>query len=317
MHSLARHGVVTMLDKLKKAVTQQLPPGTEIGGFVIEKQLAEGGMGSVYQASQLGFSEPVALKILLPEYSEDREYRQRFQQEAMLMQALRHPHIVPIFAFGEENGVMFFAMHLVRGPSLFELLLRRRFSPLTGWQILNPVAQALDYAHKQRIIHRDIKPGNILVEAIDKQGNRGNHVFLSDFGLSKVVGAASLTKTGVSLGTPHYMAPEQVMGQPLTSQTDVYSLAVVMYEVLTGRLPFYGTKPQEVAFKHVDEAPPSPRSLHPDFPKTLEHVLMRALSKFARDRYATAGEFSMAYARAVQDMEPEARKFEYWADPFH
>lgn len=304
-----------MLDRLKRAASQQLTPGTEIGGFVIEKQLAEGGMGSVYQASQLGFTEPVALKILLPEFSDDKEYRQRFQQEALLMQSLRHPHIVPIFAFGDENGLMYFAMHLVRGPSLSELLLRRRFSPLTGWQILNPVAQALDFAHQHRIIHRDIKPGNVLIEAVDKQGNRGNHVFLGDFGLSKVVGATSMTKTGVSLGTPHYMAPEHVLGQPLTAQSDLYSLAVLMYEVLLGRLPYYGNKPQEIAFHHVDSNPPLPHELHPDFPVPLETVLMRAMAKAARDRYPSAGEFSLAYARAVQEIAPDARKMEYWVEP--
>ncbi len=287
--------------------------GKQIGEFTIGREVAEGGMGSVYQATRPGSDEIVAIKILLPEYTNDAEYRQRFQREAQLMQSLQHPHIVPIYAYGEQDDMLYFAMRLVRGPSLFDLLNRRRFSPLTAWQILYPISQALDFAHARGVIHRDIKPGNILVEGItNPDGTKGNHVYLMDFGLSKVTGARSLTRAGVSVGTPHYMAPEQVMDQKLAPQSDVYSLAVVIYEMLLGRLPFYARKPQEIAFKHVHDTPPSPCQVHPYFPASLDAVLMRALAKNPKARYASAGEFSIAYAHAVQEISPEDRKTEYW-----
>jgi serine/threonine protein kinase len=294
---------------------QEIPADAHIGGFLIIRRLAEGGMGSIYEAIRPGAPEPVALKVLLPVHSGEDEYRQRFEREVTALQSLRHPHIIPILDCGEEDGAMYFAMRLVRGPSLFSLLARQRFSPLMAWQILDPVAHALDYAHSRQIIHRDIKPGNILIEPTNVDGRPGNHVYLADFGLSKITSAASSTEDGISLGTPQYMSPEQVLGQPLAPQTDLYSLAVLMYEALLGRLPFYGRKPQQIALKHVHEQAPSPRSLHPDFPKPLDAVLMRAMAKAPQDRYATAGEFSIAYARAVEDIDPVARKAEYWVGP--
>ncbi len=289
--------------------------GTEIGGYVIGEQLAEGGMGLVYQVFQPGGTEALAIKLLLPGYLDDEEIQHRFKREITLMQNLRHPNIIPVRDAGTEKGIMYYVMPLVRGPSLFDLLTRRRFTPLTAWQILNPVAQALDYAHKRGVIHRDIKPGNILVESRIVEGERTNHIYLVDFGLSKATDASTLTKPGYSLGTPHYMAPEQVVNQPMTPQTDIYSLGVVMYETLLGRLPFYAKKLQEIAFKHVHEKPPTPRSLREDFPKPLEPILLRAMAKDPAARFRTAGEFSMAYAQAVQEIEPDARKIDYWVDP--
>ncbi|MEP7289416.1 MAG: serine/threonine-protein kinase [Chloroflexota bacterium] len=285
--------------------------GVEIGGFVIGPHLAEGGMGSVYQAFQPGSNGPLAIKVMLPEFSEDAELRERFEREASLMQSLNHPHIMPVFAAGEQNGMLYFVMPFVRGPSLYELLGRRRFSPMTAWQILNPVAQALGYAHSRGVVHRDIKPGNILIES---RKPKGNHVYLVDFGLSKVVGAATLTRTGIALGTPHYMAPEQVLSKPFTPLSDLYTLGVLMYEVLLGQLPFNALKPQDIAFMHVHDLPPTPRSLRPDFPKPLEPILLQALAKDPKDRFASADEFRLAYAQAVQRISPEARKVEYWVN---
>jgi serine/threonine-protein kinase len=217
-------------------------------------------------------------------------------------------------------------MRLVRGPSLAELLSRRRFSPLTAWQILNPIAKALDFAHENRIVHRDIKPGNILVEsrALDntngvnreiensEKPKRGHHVYLTDFGLSQSSGASSRNRDGFSLGTPQYMSPEQVLDERLMPASDVYSLGVVVYEMLLGKLPFDAPRPRAIAFKHVRQTPPSPRSLHTDFPDPLEAVLMRALAKRPKDRFGSAGEFSLAYAHAIQEVEPNARRIEYW-----
>ncbi len=293
----------------------QLSTGAQIGGYTLVRELAEGGMGSVYEAMRSCSTESVAIKVLLPELNDDPEYRQRFRREVLAMQSMQHPHIVPVYEFGEENGLLYFVMRLVKGPSLFTLLNRRRFSPLSAWQILHPIAQALDYAHQHNVIHRDIKPGNILVESTTIDGKPGNHVYLVDFGLSKLVGAASLTKVGVSLGTPYYMSPEQVLDKHLSPQSDIYSLGIVIYETLLGRLPFYGGKPQDVAFSHIDQKPPQPRSLNPNFPKPLEAAIMKAMAKAPKDRFATAAEFSVAYAQAVQDIEPDARKADYWVMP--
>lgn len=286
--------------------------GSELGGLIVGPLLAEGGMGSVYQAYRPGTSEALALKVMLPDNTDDQELRERFMRETRVMRSLEHPNIMPVYESGEDNGILYFVMPLVRGPSVFELLERRRFSPLTAWQILSPAAQALHYAHSLGVIHRDIKPGNLLVEA---RGEKGNHVYLVDFGLSKMTGAKTLTRTGVTLGTPHYMAPEQVLGKTPTPQTDIYSLGVVLYELLLGRLPFVAKEMQEIAFKHVNDAPPAPRKLRPDFPKPLERVLQQALEKKPSNRFETAGEFRIAYARAVEEIDSVARRVEYWADP--
>jgi len=286
--------------------------GLEIGGYVIGQHLAEGGMGSVYQAFQPGSRDQFAIKVMLPEFIEDDELRERFQREAATLKALDHPNIMPVYATGEQDGLLYFVMPFVRGPSLYELLGRRRFSPVTAWQILDPVTSALAYAHARGVIHRDIKPSNLLIEA---RQPKGNHVYLVDFGLSKVVGVRTLTQTGISLGTPQYMAPEQVQAKPLTPATDIYQLGVVMYEMLLGRLPFTSRKPQTIALQHAHDMPPAPCDLRPDFPKQLEPVLLQALAKDPQDRFATPNDFKMAYARAVQDIAPDARKIEYWVDP--
>jgi serine/threonine protein kinase len=287
--------------------------GTEIGSYILGEQLAEGGMGAVYQATLPGSTEQWAIKLIVP-HDDDEEIRQRFKREITLMQSLRHPNIIPVCASGTQKGIMYFVMPLVRGPSLFDLLTRRRFTPLTAWQILDPVAQALDYAHKRGVIHRDIKPGNILVEPKVSDGQRSNHIYLVDFGLSKATDASTLTKPGYSIGTPHYMAPEQVLARPLTPQADIYSLGIVVYEMLLGRLPFYARKIQEIAFKHVHDKAPAPGTLRPDFPKPLELVILRTMAKDPADRFRTAGEFSMAYAQAVEVLDPTARKIDYWVN---
>jgi serine/threonine-protein kinase len=253
----------------------------------------------------------LAIKVILAQYAEDPELRERFVRETKVMQSLQHPHIMPVYASGEEHGTLYFVMPFVRGPSVFELLERRRFSPLMAWQILSPAAQALDYAHKLGVIHRDIKPGNLLVQA---GTGKSNHVYLVDFGLSKIAGVETLNRNEFTLGTPYYMAPEQIMAKLPSPQTDIYSLGILLYELLLGCLPFVAKEPSDIAFQHVHDAPPPPHELHPDFPKPLEDVLLRALAKKPAQRYQSAGEFRMAYARAVEAMDPAARRIEYWVD---
>jgi len=236
--------------------------------------------------------------------------RKRFLREMSLMQTLDHPNIIRICASGEDKGLLYFVMPLVRGPSLSELLARRHFSPVTTWQIIHPVALALDYAHSRGVIHRDVKPGNVLIDA---RHDRTSRVYLVDFGISKVKGASALTRSGISLGTPYYIAPEQVLGQELTPRSDIYSLAVMTYQMLLGRPPFQGRLPQDVALKHVYAEPPTLTALQPDFPPALNDVIMRGLAKNPVDRFASAGEFCTAYSESMRQTAPEARVVEYAA----
>ena len=289
--------------------------GTRLGDYTVGRLIGDGGMGSVFQATRPGVSDPLAIKVLLPDLAQDAEFRARFEREAAILSRMQHPHIVPVYAVGEDRGYLYFVMRFVRGLSLYELLQRRRFSPLAAWQILNPIAQALDYAHERGIIHRDIKPGNILIEVTQVDGRPHNQVFLADFGLSKVAGWRSLTQTGISVGTPQYMSPEQVRNEALTPASDVYALALVLYEMLLGRWPFYDHRPEQIALKHITDAPPAPTALHRAFPKELEAVILRGLHKAPPDRYPTAGEFAAAYAEAVRALSSAARKLEYWVGP--
>ena len=285
-----------------------IPSGAQLGNYVIGQRVAEGGMGSVYEAIRVGTPDKVAIKVLT--YHQDERAQQRFEREIETLRALHHPHIIPIYDYGEESGLVYFVMPLVEGASLADLLEVRHFSPLDVWNILQPVTQALDYAHQNNVIHRDIKPSNILVES--ESGGEMQNVYLVDFGLSKLVGAQSLTRTGIIVGTPHYISPEQVLDQPFTPQTDVYALSVVSYEALTGRMPFDGDSPEEIAFKHVEEEPIRPAHWHADFPPSLEAVIMRGMAKAPENRYETAGELCAAFADAMRIAGEKACRVDYW-----
>lgn len=291
---------------------EQSLTGQQIGRYVIGSALAEGGMGSVYQAFDGDSKEPLALKVLLPQFSGDEEFRTRFKREAETLLALKHPHIIPIYTFNEQDGLLYFVMRLVKGNSLDNLLSRHPFSPIMAWNIVQPVTQALDYAHQKGVIHRDLKAANILIEPTGTGDKRRDHVYLADFGLSKWLGSSTLTKPGVSVGTPHYMSPEQVLARPLTSQTDIYALTVLLYFMLLGKFPYDHRKPQEIAFQHVHNDIPDPRAVHPKFPQPIADILRRGLAKEPGDRFESAIAFATAYKEAMLAASREHCEVHYW-----
>jgi len=263
----------------------EVTSGTRMAGYRIERLLGEGGTGAVYLAIDENLDRPVALKLLPPEFSRDERFRSRFLREARLAAHLEHPGIVPIYAAGEADGQLYLAMRHVRGADLRRILERDgRLEPARTIRILAPVAEALDAAHAQGLIHRDVKPGNILVEEDDR-------AFLADFGLAKHAATVnSLSREGAFSGTIDYIAPEQIEGGAVDGRADVYALACVLFESLTGRPPFERETDVAVVFAHLKDPPPSLSALRPDLPAELDLVLARGMAKDPDDRYRTAGE---------------------------
>ena len=285
--------------------------GRNIDGYIVGTNIGGGGMGRVYQAYEAETQTPVAMKVLLPDFAEDENFRSRFLREARLLITLRHPNIVALYSYGEWSGYLYIVMQLVKGPALDRLMTHHQFSPLTAWQVVRPIADALTYAQGERVIHRDLKTGNILIEP----RGQGNHVYLGDFGLGKRPGLdTTLTASGVSIGTPEYMAPEVAMGNPADHRSDLYSFGVIIYEMLLGQLPFEEVNPQMTALAHVDKPVPRPRRLNPRFPGVLEAVLLRALDKDPDGRFQTAEDLRQAYYDAVKTLDDEPRRAYYWVE---
>jgi serine/threonine protein kinase len=251
--------------------------------YQVTHLIARGGMAMVYRAHDLLLNRFVALKILYPELSVDRNFVERFRREAQAAANLSHPNIVPIFDWGEENGTYFIVMELIEGTSLAELLAdSRTLSPAKSAQVCAQVASALAYAHRQGVVHRDVKPGNILLTS-------DGQVKVTDFGIAQAVSTEdNLTVAGSVMGTATYFSPEQAEGSMVDGRSDVYSLGVVLYELLAGRPPFVGDSPVAVASKHVREIAPSPRQFNQALPVDLEAITMHALAKQPADRYQTA-----------------------------
>jgi hypothetical protein len=269
-----------------------LENGTMVAGYRIDGPLGEGGMGVVYRATQISLNRTVALKILAGELSDDLGFRERFRREGQLQAAIDHPHIVTVYEAGETEHGLFLAMRLVRGPTLKDLVRGHELDGERTLRILVPVAEALDRAHEVGLIHRDIKPQNILVGA-------GDHAYLADFGLTKAPDEASLTETGQFIGTIDYVAPEQIRGEGATERSDVYALAGVLFECVTGRVPF--SKPSEpaVLFAHMSEPPPRVTELQPDAPAALDAVILQGMAKVPAERQASASDLMRDAQRAL------------------
>src|SRR5919199_2560575 len=277
----------------------EVTSGTTVAGYRIERLLGEGATGAVYLATDEHLDRSVALKLLPPELSRDQRFRKRFLREARLAAHLEHPGIVPIYAAGEADGQLYLAMRHVRGTDLRQILERDgRLEPARAIRILAPVAEALDAAHAEGLVHRDVKPGNILVQEDDR-------AFLADFGLAKHAATAnSLSREGAFSGTIDYIAPEQIEGSEVDGRADVYALACVLFESLTGRPPFPRDTDVAVVFAHLKDPPPSLGALRPELPTELDLVLARGMAKDPDDRYRTAGEL-VADARSGAGGEGE------------
>jgi len=277
----------------------ELSPGAEFAGYRIESVLGRGGMGVVYLAEHIGMGRKVALKVLASDLAEDERFRERFVRESRLAASLEHPNIVPIHEAGEVGGVLFIAMRYVQGTDLRALLREDgALEPRRAASIIGQVADALDAAHERGLVHRDVKPGNVLIAR--SAATTGEHVYLSDFGLTKRTSSDSgITGTGQFVGTLEYAAPEQFEGKRLDARTDVYSLGCLLYECLTGEPPFRRDSDAALMYAHLMEQAPDATSVRRELPKAIDPVISRAIAKKPPDRYESAGGLATDVRRAL------------------
>lgn len=269
--------------------------GRRLGKYEITELLGQGGMATVYKGYQADMDRFVAVKVLPPHPGQDHQFMDRFRLEARTIAQLQHPHILPVHDYGNEGGILYLVMAYVGGGSLKELIDQGPLSLQETEKTLRQVASAVDYAHRRNVVHRDIKPDNIL---LDHEGN----AILSDFGIVKILEgdtSSGLTGTGGVLGTPAYMAPEQSQGGAITPQVDIYALGVIVFEMLTGQQPYQADTPMQVILKHISDPVPSLTERVATLPPALEVVMMRVLAKRPEDRYASATDFSQEFLRAL------------------
>jgi Tol biopolymer transport system component/tRNA A-37 threonylcarbamoyl transferase component Bud32 len=265
--------------------------GKRLGQYEIIEEIGRGGMAVVYKAWQPALERHVALKVLPDYFRHDPEFLARFQREARAAAGLSHPNIIAIHDVGEQDGVHYIAMEWVDGGSLGTRLTAGALSLEQTQRVLAQTADALDCAHRHGLIHRDIKPGNILFTS-------DGRVKVADFGIAHAAGGTQLTRSGVILGTPEYMAPEQAQGMPVDHRLDLYALGVVLYQMLTGRVPFRGTTPHAALHAVIYDSPPPPRALNPELPAAVETVVLKALAKQPQDRFQTGASMVEAFQRA-------------------
>jgi serine/threonine protein kinase len=288
-------------------VDSQPDPDIQIAGYRIEARLGRGGMGEVYRAVQLSLGRRVALKVLAPKLAADDVFRRRFLRESRIAASIDHPSIIPIYETGEDGGLLYIAMRYVDGMDLSTLLRREgRLEPARALAIMAQVASALDAAHARGLVHRDVKPANILLAAGPAGGD--GHCYLCDFGLIKEVNAqqaqSALTATDQFVGTIPYVAPEQIEGRDLDGRADVYSLGCVLFHCLTGSVPFERMNDIEVVFAHLREPPPSLSRRAPGLPTAMDAVVARAMAKSSDDRWPTCSALVSAMQAEVRSTSP-------------
>ncbi|MEU5406679.1 serine/threonine-protein kinase [Nocardia asteroides] len=272
-----------------------LPPGTVFAGYRIERVLGSGGMGTVYVAAHPRLPRRDALKVLAGEFGADPEFRARFVREAELAAQLDHPNIIGVYDRGIEHGQLWIAMRFIDGPDAATLLRDGALTPSRVAHLITGVARGLDHAHRAGMLHRDVKPANILVEVIPGQPDR---VAVTDFGIAKAVAGTTLTQAGTILATVAYAAPEQLSGAVVDPRADVYALGCTLYELLTGAKPFPRASVDAVITAHLTEPPPRPSAVA-DLPRAIDEVIARAMAKDPQRRYASCHELASATARAL------------------
>jgi serine/threonine-protein kinase len=269
--------------------------GKVIAGYRIEERIGRGGMGVVYRAEHLNLRRRAAIKIIAPDLAESEGFRERFTREARIAAALQHPNIVTVYDAGEVDGLLYLAMQYIEGLDLSAMLRKEgRLRPYRAVDVCRQVAAALDAAHALGLIHRDVKPANVLIE--------GRTAFLTDFGLTKRLDGThtELTRAGDVVGTIHYVAPEQIEGNPVTARSDVYSLGCLLYHCLTGKVPFERDTDVAVIYAHLSEQPPKLTAVRPELASGLDAVIAKALDKSPDRRFKTCADLINA-ARAVVD----------------
>ncbi len=282
-----------------------------IGKYELLNRLGRGGMGEVYKAFHPQLQRYVAIKVLLTTSETDPEFITRFQREAMAVAQLRHPHIVQVFDFDIEGDKPYMVMEYLEGETLAQRMARYHKSgqllPTDEIvRLFQQICSAVDYAHKQGMLHRDIKPANVIL-------NRQNDAILTDFGLAKITGVSGLTASGLVVGTPHYMSPEQAQGQALDARSDVYALSIMLYEMLAGKLPFDADTPVAIIMQHITTAPPPIELANPGVPRPLAEVALLGMSKSPNERFRSAGALGAAIgaaagqSKALADLQPTQR----------
>ena len=288
-----------MVVRIPAAIVADPRLGSELAGYRIEALVGEGGMGVVYLARDPWLDRSVALKLITPRLAAQPSFRERFLRESRLAASLENAHVIPIYEAGEADDVLYLAMRYVEGTDLAGLINKGPFEPAMGLAILERVAIALDAAHAKGLVHRDVKPGNILLSDAETDGAIGA-VYVSDFGLSKHAESGSeLSDAGHVLGTLDYVAPEQIEGAPIGPQTDVYALGCVLYECLTGEVLFPGVSKTQLLWSHLEYPPPNASDAGLGLPVALDAVIERALAKSPEQRFTTCGELIGAASLAV------------------
>jgi serine/threonine protein kinase len=280
----------------------ELSAGDGFAGYRIERRLGRGGMGVLYLAIETGLARHVALKLIAPEAAADEVFARRFAEESRIAASIEHPNVVPIYAAGEEAGVPFIAMRYVAGADLARRLAREgRLEPVTAVELIAQVGNGLDAIHAAGLVHRDVKPANVLLA-----GTAGaEHAYITDFGVARNVATESgLTQTGRFVGTLDYVAAEQISGSAVDARADVYALGCLLFKLLTGEVPFPKEGDAARLFAHLNDPPPAPSLYVPTVSMALDDVVIRAMSKSAEDRYPSAGDLGRAAQAALRGEQP-------------
>lgn len=287
-----------------------LRAGATIAGYLLEERIGRGGMAVVFRAKDERLGRLVALKILSPGYTADHGFRTRFINESKAAATVEHPHIIPVYGAGEASGLLYIAMRFVPGGDARSVLRQRGpFSATRTWRIVSQIAAALDAAHEHGLVHRDVKPANMLLDSgaviVPRSPEPAHvdpvdHVYLTDFGISKQASAHGLTVTGQILGTLDYAAPEQIDGSPVDGRTDLYSLACSAFELLTGTTPFRRDQGPALIFAQLSEPPPPVTARRPELSTAVDQVIAKAMAKAADDRYPDCSRFAADLGRALR-----------------